>query len=87
MARVTKAFLEATLAARDAEVMDLRTKLSAAQKRVAQLEATITQDVRDRSSVRTMRETLDRCKALTMQGVPCEVRRGVLVHKVTGALL
>ena len=83
--RHTKAFLEAQLAAQDAEIADLRAKLVAAQRHVSALEASATQDMRDRSSVSAMRQIMDRCKQLAAQGVPCKVRRGVLVHSITGA--
>ncbi len=87
MAKITKAVLEATLAARDAEIVDLRAKLKAAQRQISALQASATQDVRDRSSISTQRRLMDRCKELTLQGVPCKIHRGVLVHSVTLAPL
>lgn len=87
MAKITKAVLEATLAARDAEIVDLRAKLKAAQRHISALESSATQDMRDRSSVSAMRQVMDRCKQLAAQGVPCKIHRGVLVHSVTLAPL
>ncbi len=87
MAKITKAVLEATLAAREAEIIDLRAKLKAAQRHISALQASATQDVRDRSSISTQRRLMDRCKELTLQGVPCKIHRGVLVHSVTLAPL
>ncbi len=87
MAKITKAVLEATLAAREAEIIDLRAKLKAAQRQISALQASATQDVRDRSSISTQRRLMDRCKELTLQGVPCKIHRGVLVHSVTLAPL
>lgn len=87
MAKMTKAFLEAHLAAREAEIIDLRAKLLAAQRHVSALEASATQNMRDRSSISVQRRLMDRCKELTLQGVPCKIHRGVLVHSVTLAPL
>lgn len=85
--RHTKAFLEAQLAAQDAQILDLRTKLAAAQRHVSALEAAAAQNMRDRSSISAQRLLMDRCKELTLQGVPCKIHRGVLVHSVTLAPL
>ena len=87
MAKITKAVLEATLAARESEIIDLRAKLKAAQRQISALKASAIQDVRDRSSISTQRRLMDRCKELTLQGVPCKIHRGVLVHSVTLAPL
>ena len=87
MAKITKAVLEATLAARDAEIVDLRAKLKAAKRHISALQTSAIQDVRDRSSISAQRRLMDRCKELTLQGVPCKIHRGVLVHSVTLAPL
>ena len=87
MAKITKAVLEATLAAREAEIIDLRAKLKAAQRQISALQTSAIQDVRDRSSISAQRRLMDRCKELTLQGVPCKIHRGVLVHSVTLAPL
>ena len=87
MAKITKAVLEATLAAREAEIIDLRAKLKAAQRQISALQTSAIQDVRDRSSISAQRRLMDRCKELTLQGVPCKIHRGVLVHSITHAPL
>lgn len=78
--RITKAFLEAKLAAAEAEIINLRLQLKHAQAVTAQAHA----DAREVSDKRRM---MDRCRELTAQGVPCKIHRGVLVHSITLAPL
>ena len=85
--RVTKAFLETKLAALEAKNDALVAENEKLRAQIDEYRAAITQDVRDRSSVHSMRETLTRCRQLNERGVPCFVRGGRIYHQYTKALL
>lgn len=83
----TRAYYMAQAMAYEAENDGLRTQLEVAQRRIHELEQSMVADVKDRSSVMSMRQKLARCKELNAQGVPCKVHRGLLVHSFTHAPL
>lgn len=85
--RTTKAFLETKLAALEAKNEALIAENDKLREQVAEYQAAFAADVRDRSSISSMRDTLARCRKLNEQGVPCFVRAGRIYHQYTKALL
>lgn len=85
--RMTKAFLETKLVALEAANDALRAEVAKLRASNFEYQAAFAADVRDRSSIVNMRETLARCRQLNEAGVPCKVRSGRIYHLRTGAII
>lgn len=85
--RMTKAHLETAYAASEAKNDALVAENAQLRASLAEYQAAFSADVRDRSSISTMREQLARCRQLNAAGVPCFVKGGRVYHQYTKALL
>lgn len=87
MKQPTKAMLIAKCEALSAANVALSNEVKQYQRRVAALEQAAINQVRDMSTIYSMRALMERCRKLNMQGVPCLVRQGHIVHAQTGAII
>lgn len=85
--RVTKAFLDAKLAAVEAENHALRAQLDASERENAALRAQLQPLGQAIASIQNRGQLLAKLRELSVKRVPCAMRGDAIIHTKTGAVL
>lgn len=85
--RITKAFLETKLAAMESKNDALTIENDKLRAQLNEYRNAAKQDMLDRSSIKSIKDTMARARKLSASGVPCFVKNGLIYHTYTKAII